>query len=355
LRQIVELIPGHLVKKLSKKHGVDKKSRKFTPWSRVVSLIHSQLSHALSLNDVCDSLRNHTSILKTIRGASAPSRNGLSYTNNQRNADMVEDLFWSVLGHLHKTCPSFGGRNYKGMPKRFKRLIHVVDSTTISLIANCMDWAKHRRRKAAAKCHMRLDLQSFLLKFAIVDSAKCTDPVMAYELCADIKDGEIVVFYKAYIDFKHLFQLNSRGVFWVNRAKNNMQYRTVRTNKISGKIMQDEIIELTTPNTYKIYPIHLRLVKAFVEVNGKEIEMTFITNNFKWAASSICDLYKSRWAVEVFFKQIKQNLQLCGFLGHSKNAVRWQIWTVLLTYVLLRFIAFSNKWQHSLFEDYLPY
>lgn len=347
LRQIVELIPGHLVKKLSIKHGVDKRSRKFTPWSHVVSLIHSQLSHALSLNDVCDSLTNHNSILKTIRGAVAPSRNGLSYANKHRNADMAEELFWSVLSHLHKTCPTFAGRNYNGMPKRFKRLIHVVDSTTISLIANCLDWAKHRRRKAAAKCHMRLDLQSFLPKFAIVDSAKCSDPVMAYELCADIKDGEIVVFDKAYIDFKHLLQLNSRGVFWVSRAKDNMQYRVIKTNKSSGKILQDERIELASPNTYKNYPIHLRFVKALVEVEGKEIEMTFITNNFKWAASSICDLYKSRWAVEVFFKQIKQNLQLCDFLGHSKNAVRWQIWMALLTYVLLRFIAFSNKWEHS--------
>ena len=347
LRQIVELIPGHLVKKLSKKHGVDKKSRKFTPWSHVISLIYSQLSHALSLNDVCDSLRNHSSILKTIRGAAAPSRNGLSYANNNRNADMAEDLFWSVSGYLHTICPSFGGRNYSGMPKRFKRIIHVVDSTTISLIANCINWAKHRRRKAAAKCHMRLDLQSFLPKFAVVDTAKLTDPSAAYELCAGIKDGEIVVFDKAYVDFKHLFQLNSRGVFWVTRSKDNMQYKTIKKNKVRGKVLRDEIIELTVPSTFKLYPIHLRLVEASVEVNGEKIEMTFITNNFHWAASSICDLYKSRWAIEVFFKQIKQNLQLCDFLGHSKNAVRWQIWMALLTYVLLRFIAFSNKWKHS--------
>jgi len=347
LRQIVELIPGHLVKKLSKKHGVNKKSRKFTPWSHVVSLIYSQVSHALSLNDVCDSLRNHSSMLKTIRGAVAPSRNGLSYANNKRNAGMAEDLFWSVLGHLHEQYPSFGGRNYSGMPKRFKRIIHVVDSTTISLIANCMDWAKHRRRKAAAKCHMRLDLQSFLPRFAVVDTAKLTDPSAAYELCAGIKDGEIVVFDKAYIDFKHLFQLNNRGVFWVTRGKDNMQYKTVKKNKAKGKVLRDEIIELTVQNTFKLYPIQLRLVEASVEVNEKEIQMTFITNNFQWAASSICDLYKSRWPIEVFFKQIKQNLQLCDFLGHSKNAVRWQIWMALLTYVLLRFIAFANKWEHS--------
>ena len=131
LRQIVELIPGHLVKKISIKHGVDKKSRSFTPWSHVVSLLFSQLSHALSLNDVCDSLKNHISMLTTIRGAVAPSRNGLSYANNNRNADMAEDLFWSVLAHLHSTSPSFGGRNYSGMPKRFKRMIKFSGSVLL--------------------------------------------------------------------------------------------------------------------------------------------------------------------------------------------------------------------------------
>ena len=196
LRQIVELIPGHLVNKLSRKHGVDKKSRKFTPWSHILSLMFSQLAHSLSLNDVCDSLRNHIASLKTMRNAVPPSRNGLSYANKERNADMAEELFWSMLGHLHAIAPGFGGRNYKGMPHRFKRVINVVDSTTISLIACCMDWAKHRRRKAAAKCHMRLDLQSFLPKFAVVDSANHSDPAKAYEVCADIKAGEIVVFDK---------------------------------------------------------------------------------------------------------------------------------------------------------------
>jgi hypothetical protein len=262
---------------------------------------------------------------------------------------MAEDLFWRILGHLQQLVPSFGGRNYQGMPRRFKRVINVVDSTTISLVAQCMDWAKHRRRKAAAKCHMRLNLQSFLPKFAVIDSAKHSDPIKAYEVCAGIKAGEIVVFDKAYVDFKHLHKLTEREVFWVTRAKENMQYRTVKKlqRKSKGGILRDEIIELTCPNTKKHYPKVLRLVEAEVEINNKTEILTFISNNLEWAASSICELYKARWAVEVFFKQLKQNLQLCDFLGHSKNAIRWQIWTALLVYVLIRFLGFVNKWEHS--------
>jgi hypothetical protein len=347
LRQIVELIPGHLVKKLSKKHGVDKKARSFTPWSHVVSMLYSQLSHAFSLNDVCDALNNHSKPLSTIRGATPPSRNGLSYANKVRNGDMAEDLFWSVFNNLKFQYPGFGGKNYKGMPRRFKRTINIVDSTTISLIANCMDWAKHRRRKAAAKCHMRLDLQSFLPKFALVEPAKHSDSTVAYELCSNINAGEIVVFDKAYIDFVHLNRLNNRKVFWVTRAKDNMQYKTVKENKVSGKVLRDDIITLTIAKTHSQYPKNLRFVEALVEIKGEEKLLTFITNNLSWAASSICELYKSRWAVEVFFKQIKQNLQLCDFLGYSENAIKWQVWTALLVYVLLRFLAFVNNWGHS--------
>lgn len=91
----------------------------------------------------------------------------------------------------------------------------------------------------------------------------------------------------------------------------------------------------------------MRLVEAVVEVDGKPKRMIFITDNLAWAASSICDLYKARWAIEVFFKEIKQTLQLFDFMGYNENAVRWQIRTVLLTYVLLRFIAWKNEWKHT--------
>lgn len=129
-----------------------------------------------------------------------------------------------------------------------------------------------------------------LPRFVIAGSAAESDPIGARELCAGLGKGEIVVFDKACLDFAHLFELLVRGVF---------------------------------------------------------CEMEFLTNNFDWSAASICDLYKSRWQIEVFFKQIKQTLQLCDFLGNSANAVRWQVWTALLMYVLLRFKAFLSGWDKS--------
>ena len=104
---------------------------------------------------------------------------------------------------------------------------------------------------------------------------------------------------------------------------------------------------IETPKSKKSYPKPLRLVVANVEIDGKMKTMSFITNNMIWAPSSICDLYKARWAVEVFFKQIKQTLQLADFLGHSQNAILWQVWTALLAYVLIRFISYLGQWKGS--------
>lgn len=349
LKQVVSHIPAYLVSKVARDHGVDLKSRTISPWSHVVSMVYAQLAHALSLNDVCDSLRNNRGALSTLRGAAPPSRNGLSNANRVRDAGMAEALFWSVLGDFRRVQPKFGmEQNYVGFPRRFKRIINVVDSTTIQLVANCLDWAKHRRRKAAAKCHMRLDLQTFLPRFAVVKAADSHDAKEARGVCAGIRAGEIVVFDKAYLDFDHLYELHRRGVCWVTRAKDNMSYKVVKkVSKPHGAILQDVLIRLKGDRSRGDYPELLRLVRAMVKVDGKDVEMTFISNNTEWSATSIADLYRSRWGVEVFFKQLKQTLQLADFLGHNENAVRWQIWTALLTYAILRFISYLGRWKGS--------
>ena len=348
LRQLCNLIPNHLVPQLARDTGVEEKSRSFTPWSHVVSLLYAQLTHALGLNDVCDGLRLHSGPLSAIRGATPPSKNGLSTANRQRPAQMAQDLFWAVLDHLQQLHPGFGGRPRPKFAFRFKRAIHLVDATTIQLIARCIDWAKHRRRKAAAKCHLRLDLQTFLPRFAIVGTAGEHDSVRARELCAGVRAGEIVIFDKAYLDFAHLADLATRGVFWVTRAKDNMRCRVARKLQRArhGNILRDDLIRLTGP-ACKHYPAELRRVVAWVEVDGQRREMVFLTNNLAWSAQTIADLYRCRWAIEVFFKQIKQTLQLADFLGNSANAVHWQMWTALLTYVLLRFCAWLSQWGHS--------
>lgn len=349
LRQLCNFIPPHLVPRLARQTGVEDHARTFSPWSHVVSLLYAQLTHSLGLNDVCDALRLHSGLLSALRGATPPHKNSLSHANRERDAWMAERLFWSVLEHLQTLQPAFGGKRTPRFAFRFKRLIHVVDTTTIQLMARSIDWAKHRRRKAAAKCHVRLDLQTFLPRCVIVDTAREHDNVRARELCAGIKAGEIVIFDKAYVDFEHLADLSKREVFWVTRAKDNLQYRVVRRLQTGrfGNILRDDLIELTRTPSQQAYPVWLRRVVALVEVDGEIREMVFLTNNLTWSAQTVADLYRCRWSIEVFFKELKQTLQLADFLGHSANAVRWQVWMALLAYVLLRFCAFLGRWGHS--------
>ena len=271
-RQVCELIPSHLVAKLARKYEV--KSRAITPWSHTVSMLYAQFTHAMGLNDLCDGLGVNRSALASIRGAKPPSRNGLSNANRTRDPKMAEELFWRMLDHLQAQSPGFGGMKFHRLPRRFKRTVHVIDSTTIKLFANCMDWARHRRRKAAAKLHLRLDLQSFLPSFAIVDSAKGHDNTKARELCVRLKSGEIVIFDLAYIDYAHLWGLTLREVFWVSRVKENMKLRCVerRLKKPCGRILRDDIVLIENADKRKDYPERMRRITAIVEINGIGLE-----------------------------------------------------------------------------------
>jgi hypothetical protein len=353
LGQMLKFIPRDIIHKSAKETGVDLKARTYSVLSHLGTMIFAQLAHALSLNDVCDWLRLKARAIAAF-GLTPPSRNNLSNSNKVRDAKFAELVFWRTLGHLQQRDRSFGrqrpgGNAGRSLLHRFKVRIHAVDSTVMELVANCMDWAKHRRRKAAAKMHLRLGLNGFLPTFAIVDTAGEHDNKRAREVCAGLEAGEIVVFDKAYVDFAHLHDLDVRVVQWVTRAKDNLRYRTVRNLPVKkgGNILRDQIVRLTGAKWKSLIGWTLRRVEAWVEVDGAERLMVFITNNIDWSAGSVCDLYRARWDIEVFFKQVKQTLKLGDFLGHSANAIRWQVWTALLVYVLLRFAAHIGQWGHS--------
>jgi len=145
---------------------------------------------AIGLNDVSDALRLHSGMPVTLRWATPPSRNNFSHANKERDAALAEKIFWAVLAHLQTLQAGFArGNRGKGVARRFKRVIHVVDSTTIQLVASCMGWAKYRRRKATAKCHLRPDRHTFLPRFATIDTARENDALRSRELCAGIRSG----------------------------------------------------------------------------------------------------------------------------------------------------------------------
>ena len=190
---------------------------------------------------------------------------------------MAEELFWYVYNDPKESHPKFfkSNRCYPGLPHRIKRTLFAFDSTTIQLTANSLDWAKHRRRKAA-KAHTGLNMQSFLPEVIIVKSAKDSDPKTAPELCSGVKAGEIAVFDKAYVDFKHLNSLDKRGIFWVTRKKENMVYEVMGQQTISNSRKKSE-------SEQKVMGQHLKRPynrKKIRIISDERIKLTGLRNTF---------------------------------------------------------------------------
>jgi hypothetical protein len=348
LRQLVQWIPSGMVQRLAKEHKLD--IRKWSSVSHVVALMYGQLSGCESLNGIVDAARVHESQWRNIRGAEPPKRNTFSNANRRRNAAMAEQLYWEVFEHLITIYPSFGHyKRHKGFLNRLKREIYAIDSSTIKLCLSCIDWAKHRRKKAAAKLHMNLNVGSRLPACAVVEDAGHHDSTKAEALCAPLKAGDICLADRAYTDFAFLNSLESRGIFFVVRQKQNMRMRCTKKLRQTSRanIICDELVVPVLKRSKELYPGILRRVTARVEVDGKLKVMVFLTNNFDWSATTIAELYRARWAAELFFKELKQTCQIHDFVGYNENAVRWQIWIGLLVHLLMRFVSHVAAWELS--------
>ena len=228
-----------------------------------------------------------------------------------------------------------------------------MDATVINLCLSVFPWAEYRQRKGAIKLHYLYDHRGSLPAFMVMSDGKCHDVRVARseeKLDFHLLPDSIVSFDRAYVDFKWLYTLDQRKVWFVTRSKSTMQYRIIGQHQpiTNNQVTRDDKIELVIEKSRANYPKAFRLVCYTDPVTGKNYE--FITNNMKLAASTIAGIYKSRWQIELFFKWIKQNLKIKSFLGTSQNAVLTQIWVAMCYYLMLSYIKFQTKYRHSLQE-----
>ncbi len=310
LRQIVQRIPRWLIEKTANAHDVD--ARKFSATSHFVMLILGHLSRASCLTEICDDADLNKRKMSLVRNATPGKRNTFSHANRTRPAEVAEEVYWETVRHLGEVSPDFiPPKRVRGFLSRFRgRGIFAIDSTVIKLALSCIASYPYRSKKAAAKMHTRLPVGSFIPSVVRIEAGRPHDSTMADELTKDMKGGDILLADRAYVDFAFLHNLTAREVFWVLRQKVNMPYEVVESREASGDVISDEIVRLTT-------------------------------------ASTICELYKARWEIEVFFKELKQTLQLTDFIGTNENAVKWQIWTGLLTHLLLHYLKFLSGWDKA--------
>jgi hypothetical protein len=277
----------------------------------------------------------------------------MSDGNKKRDYLVFESLYNRLLGHYKQVLIKHGQANVIEEIK--DKSIKLIDRSTISLCLSMFDWAKFRTAKGGIKIHTCWDDTMMIPDIVNISEAKLHDSKGLSQMV--FPKNRVIVEDRAYFDFALMLQRAAAENTFVTRIKTNTQYKVVKENdqpdEVEQDILKDEVITLTSKKAEDtgMDKVELRLVHVYREEDGKVIEI--ITNNLNWSARTIADLYKKRWDIELFFKAIKQNLQIKTFVGTSANAVKSQIYIALITYLLLQLIKRTVAKKSCAFSSFV--
>ena len=341
--QLLREIPRFEFERLVRKHGAERHAKGFTCWNQLVSMLFCHLAGADSLREICNGLACCLGKLVHLGVERMPNKSTLSYANANRPAKLYEDLFWNMLDRFRSSGQLPGGRHRF----RFKNKLFSLDSTIISLCLSLFPWASFRRAKGGVKVHVLLDHSDYMPAFAVISDAKKHDVKVAKSL--RFNPGSIVAMDRAYNDYQLFAAWTERDVSFVTRMKDNALYEVVERRRVplNRNILFDDIIRLTGVKASEKCPHLLRRVVVWDGENDREIVL--LTNHLEFGATTIAEIYKDRWQIELFFKALKQNLKIKTFIGTTENALRIQIWTALLALLLLKWLHYLSRasWSFS--------
>lgn len=340
--QIISKLDRQRFNKVVRQYQTDKHCKGYNSWTHLVSMLFCQFAKSLSVRDISNGLRSATGNLNHLGIQKAPSKSSISYQNKHRDFNIFKEFYFILLDTLSQN-------NRKRVKFKIKSKILLLDSTTVSLSLSLFDWAKYKTAKGAVKMHTLLDYDGNLPAYVNITDGKTADNKGAKDI--PMHKGSVVVADRFYNDFRLLNIWDSNGVYFVVRHKENLQYTTIKENDLSENrhqnILKDELIKLKNANSNEKYPNKLRRVAVWDEKNQTTIEI--ITNQMSWTANTISELYKARWEIEIFFREIKQLLHIKTFIGTTENAVMIQIWTALITILILKALKTLAiyKWHMS--------
>jgi hypothetical protein len=317
-------------------------------WQQLMILLYAQIKDLTSLRDIETAIKSRQDRWESI-GVNSAARSTLSDANAERSCEIYEDLFYRFLSQCQRTAPGHGFR--VSMP------VFSHDATLIPLCLSVFRWARYRKRKGAMKLHMLLDHNGYLPSFIRMTNGKCHDVNLVKNPEFDfpaLPPDSILTVDRGYVDYRWLYSLKNNGVIFVIRSKKNMACRVVGQHAKPVKsrgIIRDELVEFTNFYEKDAYPELLRRITyRYTDTKGRKEVITVITDDMKFAASTIAALYKGRWEIETFFRWIKQNLRIKTFIGTSENAVMTQVWVAMILYLLLTFIKYQTRFSASITE-----
>ena len=351
LRQIIDLIPAHILAGCIQQHRSDKGCHRYRTYDQLVAQTFGQLNKCYTLEDISAGIAVNKTFIADLGLSQSPARSTMSDGNKKRDWHVFEAVYFKLLryyeGVLRAKHQSIIIEEIKG------KTVKIVDSTTISLCLSLFDWAKFRTAKGGLKIHTCWDDTLALPDLINITEARTHD-VKGHPMRIFPK-GTIVIEDKGYFDFRLMAARCAADNYFVTRIKDNTTYEVVSERSLPNctdqHILKDEEIILTGKKAGEagMEDYALRRVAVYDAKSDRTIEV--LTNNFEWSAATVGALYKKRWDIELFFKAMKQNLQIKTFTGTSENAVRSQIFIALICFLLLELLrrntckakhAFSN-------------
>jgi hypothetical protein len=319
-------------------HRAERHARGFSCWGQFVAMLFCHLGRAQSLREICGGLAASEGKLRHLGLPDAPKRSTLAYANEHRPWQLYRSVFYQLLSR----CREVAGRH--GL--RFKNKLLTLDATLIELCATVFDWAQYRRTKGAVKLHLLLDHQGLLPSYALVTEGRVHESRVARSL--RFEPGTIVVLDRGYTDYAWFNALDADGVYFVTRMKDNADYGVLERRAVPerGSVQRDEIIFLYKLARESARDLFLRRIQVWDEAQQRSL--VFLTNHRHFAASTIAQIYRQRWQIELFFKALKQNLRIKTFVGTSANALQVQVWTALIALLLLKYLQLRARFGWSL-------
>jgi hypothetical protein len=342
--QIVSFLNVYEFYKCVDRYQGDKRVRELNCWNQFLQLIFGQLTGRNGLRDIHTCLKAHQSSLYHLGIRQLASFSALARANENRDSRIFSD-FGQYLINL--VAPLYSDEKLKNSD--LDNSIFALDSTSISVSLKLWKWVRGENSRGAVKVHTLMDLRGSIPTFIHITDGKTHD-INALDLI-DVIANAIYVMDKAYVDFSRLYLLDQAQSFFVVRAKENLRYEIIEKyselDETTG-VLNDQKIRLKLAKTRSLYPKTLRKIDYYDF--EKKRRLTFLTNNFHETAEEIAQVYRNRWEIEVFFKWIKQNLQIKKLWGRSENAVKTHIWVAICTYLIVAYVKKQLKSDLSIYE-----
>ena len=352
--QLLSLLDKSKILKFSRKNGGERYVKHFDAWQHLVIMLYATIKRFDSLREITDSMFPEARKLLHFGIHVMPKRSTLSDANARR----PESIFEAVYGDLYATYKNeLSSDSRKRQNPQWMKKLQIIDSTTITLFSNLIFKGigrnpKSGKKKGGIKVHSNIHANEGVPSDIRFTSAATNDSFMLKP--SNYKNGDILAFDRAYIDYEKFEELTKNEVIYVTKMKKKLVY-TIHDDTMymnaEGKMMyRVQIVSFTKKVKDGNDIIHKARIITYVDVKKTKAKLiSLLTNDFSMEIEEIVDIYRQRWQIELLFKQLKQNFPLRYFYGESSNAIKIQIWTTLIANLLLMVIQkrIKRTWSFS--------